>query len=111
RNTFDVLKRVFMRESQKNSLILVFEDLHWIDSETQAFLDSVVESLPMARILLLVNYRPGYSHAWGDKTYYTQTRVEALQSTGAEELLQHLLGSNKDLAPLKISLTQRTEGN
>ena len=111
RQTFESLKRLIIRESQKQPLLMVFEDLHWIDNETQAFLDSVVESLPMARMLLLVNYRPGYSHAWADKTYYTQTRVEALQSTGAEELLQHLLGSNKDLAPLKISLTQRTEGN
>src|SRR5215475_9623923 len=111
RNTFDVLKRVFMRESQKNSLILVFEDLHWIDSETQAFLDSVVESLPMARILLLVDYRPGYNQTWADKTYYTQIRVDPLPSTGADELLQHLLGNNEDLAPLKELLIKRTEGN
>ena len=111
RNTFDVLKRVFMRESQKNSLILVFEDLHWIDSETQAFLDSLVESLPMTRILLLVDYRPGYDQTWVDKTYYTQIRVDPLRSTGADELLQHLLGNNEDLAPLKELLIKRTEGN
>jgi class 3 adenylate cyclase/tetratricopeptide (TPR) repeat protein len=111
RNTFDVLKRVFMRESQKNSLILVFEDLHWIDSETQAFLDSLVESLPMARILLLVDYRPGYSQTWSEKTYYTQIRVDPLPSTGADELLQHLMGNNEDLAPLKELLIKRTEGN
>jgi predicted ATPase len=100
-----------MRESQKNSLILVFEDLHWIDSETQAFLDSLVESLPMARILLLVDYRPGYNQTWVDKTYYTQIRVDRLPSTGADELLQHLLGNNEDLAPLKELLIKRTEGN
>ena len=52
------VKRVLIRESQRQPLIMVFEDLHWIDNETQAFLDSLVESLPMARILLLVNYRP-----------------------------------------------------
>ena len=111
RQTFESLKRLMIRESQKQPLLMVFEDLHWIDNETQAFLDNLVESLPMARMLLLVNYRPGYSHAWADKTYYTQTRVDPLESTGAEELLQHLLGNNKDLAPLKESLTQRTEGN
>ena len=100
-----------IRESQRNSLILVFEDLHWIDSETQAFLDSLVESLPMARILLLVDYRPGYNQTWVDKTYYTQIRVDPLPSTGADELLQHLLGNNEDLAPLKELLINRTEGN
>src|SRR5437773_1002259 len=111
RHTFEALKRVMIRESQKQPLLLVFEDLHWIDNETQAFLDNLVESLPMARMLLLVNYRPGYNHNWADKTYYTQVRIDALQSTNAEELLRHLLGHNKDLEPLKESLIQRTEGN
>jgi tetratricopeptide (TPR) repeat protein len=92
-------------------LLIVFEDLHWIDSETQAFLDSLIESLPMARLLLLVDYRPEYSHGWGDKSYYTQLRVDPLQPASAEELLQYLLGSNEDLAPLKQLLIQRTEGN
>ena len=109
--TLDSLKRLLIRESQRQPLLVVFEDLHWIDSETQAFLDSFIESLPMTRILLLVDYRPEYSHGWGDKTYYTQLRVDPLQPTSAEELLQHLLGSNKDLVPLKELLIHRTEGN
>src|SRR2546427_2079983 len=69
--TLDACKRVFLRESQVQPLGLVFEDLHWIDAETQALLDSLVESLPTARLLLLVNYRPEYQHGWGSKTYYT----------------------------------------
>ena len=72
------LKRVLLRESQVQPLLLVFEDLHWIDAETQALLDSLVESLPTARLLLLVNYRPEYQHGWGSKTYYTQLRLDPL---------------------------------
>src|SRR5215471_17439354 len=68
----DALKRVLLRESQVQPLVLVCEDLHWIDAETQALLDSLVESLPTARLLLLVNYRPEYQHGWGSKTSYTQ---------------------------------------
>jgi class 3 adenylate cyclase/tetratricopeptide (TPR) repeat protein len=109
--TLESVKRVLIREGQRQPLLVVFEDLHWIDSETQAFLDSFIESLPKMRILLLVDYRPEYSHSWGDKTYYTQLRVDPLQSTSAEELLQHLLGTNKDLVPLKELLIHRTEGN
>src|SRR5499425_1323110 len=109
--TLDAVKRVLIRDSQRQPLLIVFEDLHWIDSETQAFLDSFVESLPMARIVVLVDYRPEYSHGWGDKIYYTQIRVDPLQPASAEELLQYLLGSNKDLAPLKELLMHRTEGN
>src|SRR5215468_2426457 len=111
RLTLDGVKRVLIRESQRQPLLFVFEDLHWIDSETQAFLDGLIESLPLTRILLLVDYRPEYSHGWGDKGYYTQLRVEPLQPTSVEELLQHLLGRNGDLGPLKELLIRRTEGN
>src|SRR5262249_33634444 len=58
--TLAALKRVLLRESQAQPLLLVFEDLHWIDSETQALLDNLVDSLPTTRILPLVNYRPKY---------------------------------------------------
>jgi class 3 adenylate cyclase len=91
--TLDALKRVLLRESQVQPLLLVFEDLHWIDSETQALLDSLVESLPTTRLLLLVNCRPEYHHGWGSKTYYTQLRLDPLQPASADDLLQALLGN------------------
>ena len=78
RHTHDAIKRLLLRESQRQPLCLVFEDLHWIDAETQAVLDGLVESLPAARLLLLVNYRPEYRHAWGSKTYYSQARIDPL---------------------------------
>jgi predicted ATPase len=92
-------------------LLLVFEDLHWIDSETQPLLDSLVESLPTTRILLLVNYRPEYQHGWGHKTYYTQLRIDPLPPAGADEFPQALLGHDPGLAPLTPLLIARTEGN
>ena len=105
------LKRVLLRESQVQPLLLVFEDLHWIDTETQALLDSLVESLPTAQLLLLVNYRPEYQHGWGSKTYYTQLRLDPLPPASADEFLQALLGDDPSLAPLKQLLIARTEGN
>ena len=89
--TLEALKRVLLRESQVQPLLLVFEDLHWIDSETQALLDSLVESLPTTRLLLLVNYLPEYQHAWGSKTYYTQLRLDPLPPESAEALAQRAL--------------------
>ena len=109
--TLTALKRVLLRESQVQPLLLVFEDLHWIDSETQALLDSLVESLPAARLLLLVNYRPEYQHGWGGKTYYTQVRLDPLPLASAAELLQVLLGNDPGLVLLKQLLIARTEGN
>src|SRR3989442_6512495 len=73
--TFDAIKKLFLRESLNQPLILIFEDLHWIDTETQGFLDTLSESVASAHLLLLVNYRPEYRQEWGSKTYYTQLRL------------------------------------
>ena len=107
----EALRRLLLRESQVQPLLLVFEDLHWIDAETQALLDSLVESLPTARLLLLVNYRPEYQHAWGSKTSYTQLRLDPLPPASADELLQALVGDAPSLGPLTRLLIARTEGN
>src|SRR5499427_7829709 len=109
--TLEALKRVLLRESQVQPLVLVFEDLHWIDAETQALLNSLVEGLPTARLLLLVNYRPEYQHAWGSKTYYSQLRLDPLPPESAEELLRIVLGDDPSLTPLTPVLIARTEGN
>jgi class 3 adenylate cyclase/tetratricopeptide (TPR) repeat protein len=105
------LERVLLRESQVQPLLLVFEDLHWIDAETQAVLDLLVESLPTARMLVLVNYRPEYQHGWGSKTYYTQLRLDPLPETSVDTLLQALLGLAPGLGPLTQLLMARTQGN
>jgi class 3 adenylate cyclase len=107
----DAVKRILLRESLNQPLIVVFEDLHWIDSESQAFLNLLADSIGTARILLLANYRPEYRHEWGNKTYYTQLRLDPLGKESADEMLTALLGSEPDLAPLKRIIIEKTEGN
>jgi class 3 adenylate cyclase len=109
--TLDAVQRLLLRESQVQPVLVVCEDLHWIDAETQALLDGLVEHLPTARLLLLVNYRPEYQHGWGRKTYYTQLRLDPLPPACADELLQALLGTDPSLTPLAPLLIARTEGN
>jgi class 3 adenylate cyclase len=111
RRTLAAVKRVMLRESQLQPLLLVLEDLHWIDSETQAFIDSLVESLPTAPVLLAVNYRPEYRHAWGGKMYYRQLRIDPLAPESADDLLAGLLGNDPSVEPLRPLLIRRTEGN
>jgi len=94
RRTFEALKKLFLRESLSQPLILIFEDLHWIDTETQGFLDTLSESVASAKLLLLVNYRPEYRHEWGSKTYYTQLRLVPFGKAEAEEFLTVLLGEH-----------------
>jgi class 3 adenylate cyclase/tetratricopeptide (TPR) repeat protein len=107
RRTLEAIKAVLLRESEVQPVVLVFEDLHWVDSETQALLDSLVESLPTARVLLLVTYRPEYQHGWASRSYYSQRRIDPLPPQNAEELLRDLLGDDPSLARLKGLLLKR----
>src|SRR5262249_16140368 len=109
--TLDAIKRLLLREAQSKPLMVIFEDLHWIDSETQALLDTLVESLPTAHLLLLVSYRPEYRHTWGSKTFYTQLRLDTLPPETTGVLLDGLLGPHVSLAPLKTILAATTGGN
>ncbi len=106
RRTFDAIKKLLLRESLNQPLILIFEDLHWIDSETQGFLDTLSEDVASAKILLLVNYRPEYRYEWGQETYYTQLRLAPLGRAEAEEFLDALLGAPSSPQPSP----QRGEG-
>jgi class 3 adenylate cyclase len=108
--TFEALKKLFLRESLNQPLLLIFEDLHWIDSETQGFLDLLSESVASTTILLLVNYRPEYRHEWGQKTCYTQLRLAPLGKAETEELLTFLLGPDVSLTPVKQLILEKTEG-
>jgi class 3 adenylate cyclase/tetratricopeptide (TPR) repeat protein len=111
RQTLNAVEQLLLWESRVQPILLAVENLQWIDSESQALLDGLVEILPAARILLLVNYRPEYRHGWGSKTYYRQMRVDPLPPESAEALLQALLGDDVALQPLKRLLIDRTEGN
>src|SRR3989449_259913 len=104
--TLDAVTRLLLREAREQAVLLIVEDLHWIDSETQALLDGLIDSLGSASLLLLVNYRPEYRHAWGGKTYYGQIGLDVLPVASAGELLDALLGDEPGLAPLKQLLVK-----
>src|SRR5262249_35829094 len=109
--TIEAIKHLLLRESWNQPVLVVFEDLHWIDAETQAFLDSLVESLPTTRLLLVVSYRPEYEQRWAQKMYYTSLRIDPLGAESAAELLQAVLGNDLSLHELRRMLIERTEGN
>jgi class 3 adenylate cyclase/predicted ATPase len=111
RRTLEAIKRILLRESLNQPLIVMVEDLHWIDGETQALLDLLVDAIANSRILLLVNYRPEFRHDWGGRTYYTQLRLDPLGYDSAAEMLSALLGDEAELESLKKLITEKTEGN
>jgi class 3 adenylate cyclase/tetratricopeptide (TPR) repeat protein len=111
RRTLEAIKRIVLRESLNQPLMVIFEDLHWIDEETQALLNLLADSIGTAKVLLLVNYRPEYSHHWNSKTYYTQLRLDTLGKEGADEMLTALIGDGPEVRPLKRLIIERTGGN
>ena len=109
--TLDAIKRIFLRESLNQPLVVIFEDLHWIDPQTRLSLDLVADNLGNARVLLLVNYRPEYRHEWTDKSCYSQVILDPLSGAHGSAMLAALLGENVELNPLKRLIIDRTGGN
>src|SRR5208337_3773655 len=111
RRTREAVKSLIVRESLNQPLILIFEDLHWVDAESEALLNLMADSIGTAQILMMVNYRPEYRHNWGNKTYYTQMRLDPLEPDNAAELLRAMLGDDTALDSLKATIIERTQGN
>jgi predicted ATPase len=111
RRTLDAIKRIVLRESLNQPTVVIFEDLHWIDSETQGLLHLLADSINGARLLLLVNYRPEYPHEWYGRAHYLQLRLDPLGGENAAAMLEALLGDGADLDSLMRLVTDRTGGN
>jgi class 3 adenylate cyclase len=111
RRTQDAVKRVLLRESLNQPLMLIFEDLHWIDDETHGFLNLLADGIASASVLLLVNYRPEYTNQWSSKTYYTHLRLDPLETESAAEMLSARIGDSPELVEVKRLILARTEGN
>jgi class 3 adenylate cyclase len=111
RRTREAIKSLIHRESLDHTLLVIFEDLHWIDAETQSLLDLLADSIGTARILMMVNYRPEYEHHWGNKTYYTQLRLDPLERQNSAAMLSDLLGDGGELQSVKDLIVARTDGN
>ena len=109
--TLEALGQLLLRESRRRPVLLVLEDLQWVDSETEALLGMLVETIPAARMMLLVTYRPEYRHSWGAPSFYTQLGVEPLPTESAKEMLDALLGREPVLAPVKLRLIEWAGGN
>ena len=109
--TAEATKRLLFRESQARPLLLIIDDLHSIDPETNALIDGLVDILPTMRLLLIVTFRPEYHHDWGSKTYYTQVGLAPLTAAPARTMLDVLLGTHISLEAFKRLLIEKTGGN
>jgi class 3 adenylate cyclase len=108
---FEAIRDLLIRESQEKPLILAVEDLHWIDKTTEEFLDYLMGWLPNARVLLILLYRPEYTHPWGSKSYFNRIGLDQLTLKSSTELVQAILEGG-DVAPeLRDMILNRAAGN
>ena len=108
--TFEAIRNLLIRGSQNQPIILTIEDIHWIDKTTEEFIDYMIGWLPRTRILLLLLYRPEYTHQWGSKSYYRLISVQQLPAEVSAELIGAIL--NGDVVPeLRELILSRSSGN
>ena len=101
---------LLLSDAARQRLILIVEDLQWLDDESHAVLDLLVERMPQANLLLLVNYRPEYAPRWGSRPNCRQLRLDALEPDNAGEMLSAMLGEAADLLQLKQVIIETTGG-
>jgi len=109
--TFEAIKDLLIRESQDRPLVLIIEDLHWIDRTSEDFLSYLIGWLAGARILLVLLYRPEYTHQWASKSYYSQVRVDQLSTGTSAELVQSILEEGEMVPELRELILSRAAGN
>jgi len=108
---FEAIRLLVTIESQKKPLVVVVEDLHWIDKTSEEFLSYLINSLANTHIMLILLYRPEYTHAWVGKSYYTQVRVSQLSVKASEELVKAILMEGEVVSELSGLVVERAAGN
>jgi class 3 adenylate cyclase/tetratricopeptide (TPR) repeat protein/ribosomal protein L40E len=108
---FEAIRDLLIRESQNRPLVLAVEDLHWIDKTSEEFLSYLIGWLTSTPILLILLYRPEYTHQWGSKSYYNRIGLEQLTTKSSAELVKAILEGAEVVPELKELILSRTGGN
>ena len=109
--TFRALKTILLRSAQRTPLVLVVEDLHWIDPASEEFLTFLADAVPATRALLVCSYRPGYRQPFGDRSYQTRVALQALSASNMAEVTDSLLGTSEVPESLRAVIAAKAEGN
>ena len=108
--TFEALRNLLISVSRKKTLVVVIEDLHWIDRTSEEFLNYFIDWLAQTRILLVLIYRPEYTHLWGSKSYYTKLGLSQLTSPSSAELIRAILYDCRIDPELELLIMNRSAG-
>jgi len=108
-HTFDALRQLLVAEAAHRPLVVLIEDLHWIDQTSEEFLAGFADELASVPIMLLVTYRPGYSSPWSGKSFTTQLALRPLSPAASEKIVTSILDVADPAAAAAIA--ERGEGN
>jgi class 3 adenylate cyclase/tetratricopeptide (TPR) repeat protein len=109
--TFETIRNLLIRESHNNLLIVAIEDLHWIDKISEELLDYLIGWLTNARILMILLYRPEFTHQWGSKSYYNRIGLGHLTVKSSAELVEAILTGSEVVPEIKELILNRATGN
>ena len=107
--TFAALRRLLVAEARHRPLVVLVEDLHWIDQTSEDFLAEFVDELPSVPIMLLVTYRSGYLPRWIGKSFTSQLALRPLSLASSHQIVESIL-AGADLGA-RAAIAERGEGN
>jgi transcriptional regulator with AAA-type ATPase domain/tetratricopeptide (TPR) repeat protein len=108
---FETLRQVWVRRSRQLPLVVVVEDLHWIDTISEEFFAALAEILPGSRIFLVSTYRAGYRPPWIEKSYATQMALQPLAPEDSLAVIRSVLGTERLSDALAARIVAKAEGN
>ena len=111
RRLIEAVTGLLHHQAQQQPIVVVIEDLHWLDAASRLVVEALVETLEASRIVLLVNYRPEFTHSWASRSFYRQIRIDPLPDRGVQTLLDDVLGADPSVEVLKSRLSERAGGN
>ena len=108
---FDAIQRIIRVESSREFLVILIEDLHWLDVASEVFVEAIVDALPGTRALMVATFRPPYSAEWMRRSYYEQVPLPPLRKREAAILFDALVGQQPSVGLLRGQLLDRVQGN
>jgi predicted ATPase len=109
--TFEIFLQVSIKLSLQRPLVLVLEDLHWVDKISEEFLGFLAENIAEARILMLATYRPGYRPPWIDKSYAGQVPVQPLSRDDSIKVVRWVLRAERLIELATAEIVAKADGN
>ena len=108
--TLDALTAQTEALSRSNPVLMIFEDVHWIDPTSLEALARMVDRLRTLRVLLIVTSRPEFEPPWVGRPYVTALTLNRLGEREIVEMIDRLAGNKALPTGVRQDIIERTDG-